>query len=139
MFKLVTVLSLLGVACAAPGGLTGHIVDHGLGHIHAPNVVDHGHPHHVSVIAQPEPVHAPALHAAPLHVEHHHSVPVIHYPAPVVHAPLHGHLELGHGHEEIHAPHHQPPAPHVHVHPIVTKTVLPSHDHYVPVHHHAIH
>ncbi|XP_001600765.1 histidine-rich glycoprotein-like [Nasonia vitripennis] len=123
MFKLALFAALLAVACAAPGGLTGHIVDHGLGHIHAPNVVSHSHGNHVAVIAQPvahAPVHAAVVHSAPLV----HHEPLIAHHAPII------------AHHEPLIPHHQPLAPHVHTAPIVTKTVLPGHDHYIPVHSH---
>ncbi|CAB0038608.1 unnamed protein product [Trichogramma brassicae] len=68
--RIAVIAALVSVVCARPGGLTGHILDHGLGHIHAPNVVSHDHGHHVAVIAQP------VSHAH--HVSLHHAAPLIH-------------------------------------------------------------
>ena len=52
----------MAVAAAFPGGLTGVVLDHGLGPIHAPQVVSHA-VSHAHVIAQPV---APVVHAAPI-------------------------------------------------------------------------
>ncbi|XP_034938291.1 uncharacterized protein [Chelonus insularis] len=62
MFKLIVLAAVLAVAAAAPGGLTGVVLDHGLGHIHAPAVISHAasHPH---VVHQPV---APVVHRAPI-------------------------------------------------------------------------
>ncbi|XP_033218671.1 uncharacterized protein LOC117174088 [Belonocnema kinseyi] len=102
MFKLAILAAVLAVAAAFPGGLTGVVLDHGLGPIHAPQVISHA-VSHAHVIAQPAPV-VHQVHQAPLV----HHVPVVHQ-APVVH--------------QVHQ------APVVHQVPIVTKTVINSHGH----------
>nr|XP_012215021.1 PREDICTED: larval/pupal cuticle protein H1C-like [Linepithema humile] len=68
MFKLAVFAAVLAVAFAAPGGLTGIAVSHGIGPIVAPAVVSapvalaHAAPV-AHVIAQPI---APAVHSAPV-------------------------------------------------------------------------
>ncbi|XP_017879455.1 uncharacterized protein LOC108624568 [Ceratina calcarata] len=63
MFKLAVLCAILAVAVAAPGGLTGIVLDHGVGPITAPLVVAHAAPAPAHVIAQPV---APAIHSAPI-------------------------------------------------------------------------
>ncbi|XP_043278063.1 uncharacterized protein [Venturia canescens] len=81
MFKLAVLAAVLAVAAAAPGGLTGVQVSHGLGPIHAPQVVSHAHQSYAHVVAQPV---APVVHAVPIVT---HTVLNSHAPA----------LALGHG------------------------------------------
>ncbi|XP_066582578.1 uncharacterized protein [Prorops nasuta] len=94
MFKLAVLAAVLAVAVAAPGGLTGIVLDHGLGPIHAPQVISHSAPVAAHV------VHQPVV----------HQQPIVQSVAHVVHEPVHVV--------------HQPIAPVVHRQPIVTKTVL---------------
>lgn len=57
-------LLAVAVAAPAPGGLTGLVLDHGLGPIHAPRIVSHAPIHSaVHIVAQPV---APVVHAAPI-------------------------------------------------------------------------
>ncbi|KAK0082598.1 hypothetical protein PV325_010144 [Microctonus aethiopoides] len=61
---IIVLAAVLAVAAAAPGGLTGIVVDHGLGHIRAPQIISHAPVHHaVHVVHQPI---APIVHTAPI-------------------------------------------------------------------------
>ncbi|KAK2588581.1 hypothetical protein KPH14_006355 [Odynerus spinipes] len=63
MFKLAVLAAILAVAVAAPGGLTGIAISHGLGPIHAPAVVSAAVPVAAHVVAQPV---APVVHQTPI-------------------------------------------------------------------------
>ncbi|XP_063982048.1 uncharacterized protein LOC135165050 [Diachasmimorpha longicaudata] len=64
MFKLAVLAAVLAVAVAAPGGLTGLVLDHGLGHIRAPQVIAHAPVQHVAHVVH-QPV-APIVHNTPI-------------------------------------------------------------------------
>ncbi|XP_074114593.1 uncharacterized protein LOC141537484 [Cotesia typhae] len=92
MFKLIVVAGVLAVAAAAPGGLTGIHIDHGLGPIHAPHIFSHVDHHAHAHVVHSAPAVAPQVHVAPI---------VTKTVLPAVHGHGHGY---GHAFAHAHAP-----------------------------------